>query len=554
MVRLVSLAVLTAAIAVLGVMFFRVIAPFLLPLFLAAVAAVLCQPALRKAHARTGGREGLAAGLVTAAVLAGILVPVGVAVIFASAQAYSFSQQVSVESLRKARDGALDFGADQLVAWQEYLPTGVRPPQVPRARRDLLLSAAEVGLFEEIELPDDGEVADAEGGSAGDPADDSATSDEALRREAERVARRLAYLEGLPLAVDEKPRNADDRAVVAELSPGTRERLVRLRDRYRTSLELQGDAVAQRKFFRDELLMFVNDARDNFDETMMGVAGKTVGGTLGLVGQTLGVALGALVTLGIFTFALYYFLADGPKLIAAAENLIPVHANYQHELLTQFATVVRAVVLATFLAALVQGVLATLALWACGFDHLLLLLVGSVVASLIPVAGTTLVWAPCAVILAAQGHYLSAALLTVWGAAVIGTMDNVVRTYILNNDTKLHPLLALISVLGGIQVMGFWGVFVGPIVASCLHALVKIFNQELSELSKERFGAVEQEPRAIASGAPAATGTVETPRSEPVSPASPPNREPDVPVTPSDSEPQVSATDTAARSPTIVEP
>jgi hypothetical protein len=35
--------------------------------------------------------------------------------------------------------------------------------------------------------------------------------------------------------------------------------------------------------------------------------------------------------------------------------------------------------------------------------------------------------------------------------------------------------------------MGLWGVFVGPIVASCLHALVQIFNTELKEFSKERF-------------------------------------------------------------------
>ena len=66
-------------------------------------------------------------------------------------------------------------------------------------------------------------------------------------------------------------------------------------------------------------------------------------------------------------------------------------------------------------------------------------------------------------------------------------LDNVVRTYVLNSNTKLHPLLAFISVLGGLQTMGLWGMFVGPIVASCLHALVKIFNHELTVLSEEKF-------------------------------------------------------------------
>ena len=50
----------------------------------------------------------------------------------------------------------------------------------------------------------------------------------------------------------------------------------------------------------------------------------------------------------------------------------------------------------------------------------------------------------------------------------------------------LITLIAFISVIGALQVMGLWGIFIGPIVASCLFALIQIFNAELNELSKER--------------------------------------------------------------------
>ena len=69
-----------------------------------------------------------------------------------------------------------------------------------------------------------------------------------------------------------------------------------------------------------------------------------------------------------------------------------------------------------------------------------------------------------------------------------------------NTDTKLHPLLALVSVLGGIQTLGLWGVFIGPIVASCLYALVRIFNTELFALSRERFGMALGEGSLLGSG------------------------------------------------------
>ena len=60
MVRVVSLSVLLTLIVILGLTFYKVLAPFLLPLFLAAVFAILCQPIQDYFVARTGGRLRLA--------------------------------------------------------------------------------------------------------------------------------------------------------------------------------------------------------------------------------------------------------------------------------------------------------------------------------------------------------------------------------------------------------------------------------------------------------------------------------------------------------------
>ena len=86
-----------------------------------------------------------------------------------------------------------------------------------------------------------------------------------------------------------------------------------------------------------------------------------------------------------------------------------------------------------------------------------------------------------------QGHVWSAGLLTAFGLGVVGTLDNVIRTVVLNNDAKLHPLLAFVCVLGGLKVMGLWGVFVGPVVAACLHTLLEIFNSELRAFARDKF-------------------------------------------------------------------
>ncbi|NOX56789.1 MAG: AI-2E family transporter [Planctomycetes bacterium] len=386
--RVVSLTVLVTLIIILGITFFQVVAPFLLPLFLAAIVALICQPLFRYFVSRTGGHVRVAAGLTTASLLLGILIPIAIAIFIGTLQVYTLTRD------------ALDTGRlDRLVA---------------NIRQQLDRDA----LFERVRrhLPVDSKVTDPE----------------------ERKAQQRALFE-----------------------------------RYLT--QMQKDLQAQVK---------------STAQALIGLAGQTVGKTVSLAGAI----LSQVVALAIFVIALYYFLADGPALIEAAESMIPVHIEYQRELLREFEKAVRAVVMATFLAAITQGAVTSLLLFLTGravgepvLCHFFIYWLAATLAALIPLAGTGLVWGPAAAWLLWGGHWGAAVTVGIVGVGVVGTMDNVIRVYMLQSDAKLHPLLAFVSVLGGLRVLGIWGVFIGPIVACCLHALVKIFNEELKEFSRERF-------------------------------------------------------------------
>jgi len=226
--------------------------------------------------------------------------------------------------------------------------------------------------------------------------------------------------------------------------------------------------------------------RKNLQATLIPIAKRSLGMAASTVGL-LGSVFSAMVAWIMFVIALYYFLADGNSLIDSTQSLIPVHVDYQRKLIDQFQKVVRAVVLATFLAAIAQGMTTAVALYLVGFDHFIIFLILATITSMVPLLGSWLIWGPCAGWLLYQGHWGSALFLTAIGTLVVGTMDNIIRTYVLQSDAKLHPLLAFVSVLGGLQMMGLWGVFIGPIVASCLHALVQIFNTELKAFSEEKF-------------------------------------------------------------------
>ena len=85
--------------------------------------------------------------------------------------------------------------------------------------------------------------------------------------------------------------------------------------------------------------------------------------------------------------------------------------------------------------------------------------------AMIPMAGTFLVWVPAAIYLALTGAFLRAIILVAWGLLVIGTIDNFLSPRLVGHRARLHELLILFGVLGGLQVFGVLGLVLGPVVA-----------------------------------------------------------------------------------------
>ena len=71
---------------------------------------------------------------------------------------------------------------------------------------------------------------------------------------------------------------------------------------------------------------------------------------------------------------------------------------------------------------------------------------------------------------------------------MVSTVDNIIKPYVLQGQSKLHPLLALLSILGGVGALGPIGVFVGPIAVAFLQAALTMLQTELDTLSDRTPG------------------------------------------------------------------
>ena len=140
MARIVSLTLLTVIMVFLGITFFHVIAPFLLPLFLAGVIAILCQPVFRHFVRRTNNRVRVAAGLTTAVVLFVLLVPMLVGTLIASLQLYSLSVDKLSDTNWKTAGSQLE--SEVITRIRPYLPPDTDTQEVRQNIQQLLKALA----------------------------------------------------------------------------------------------------------------------------------------------------------------------------------------------------------------------------------------------------------------------------------------------------------------------------------------------------------------------------------------------------------------------------
>jgi predicted PurR-regulated permease PerM len=186
------------------------------------------------------------------------------------------------------------------------------------------------------------------------------------------------------------------------------------------------------------------------------VAERTVGLLSGLGG--------GMIQAGVALFTLFYLLRDGDAVIDASKRVLPLDEELVDVLIDRSAEIIFATVYGSIVVAIVQGALGGIAFWAVGMPGAVLWGVVMAFLSLLPAVGPPLIWGPAAAILLLQGEVWRPLVLIAVGALVVGTVDNLLRAYLVSGRAQVHPLVVFFSVLGGILLFGLMGIFLGPIL------------------------------------------------------------------------------------------
>ncbi len=195
--------------------------------------------------------------------------------------------------------------------------------------------------------------------------------------------------------------------------------------------------------------------------------------------QVAGTAASAAVGLLILVAGTYAMLVDGERWYAWLERHAPFSPADSGRLAGAFVETGRGLLIGSAGACLVQGIAATIIYVAIGVPQPFALGLLTLVVSVVPAIGTALVWAPVAVGLALTDRVAAGIVLTIAGIAVISTVDNLARPFLVRRARlQLPAFVVLVAMFGGIVVMGPWGVLIAPLIVRLAKEALAIAREQ----------------------------------------------------------------------------
>jgi predicted PurR-regulated permease PerM len=158
-------------------------------------------------------------------------------------------------------------------------------------------------------------------------------------------------------------------------------------------------------------------------------------------------------------------------------DIIPFPEEITHLYLEKIDAMITAMFKGTFVLAIVQGLAMGVVLWIAGVPYVTLLTIVSMVVSIIPIAGISWVAWPVAIILILTGNVVGGIFVIAAFLIVVSNIDTVLRPKLVPREAYLNPALVILSVFGGLHLLGFIGIIYGPVIMILLVTSIEVYSK-----------------------------------------------------------------------------
>ncbi|MDP2672853.1 MAG: AI-2E family transporter [Nanoarchaeota archaeon] len=181
------------------------------------------------------------------------------------------------------------------------------------------------------------------------------------------------------------------------------------------------------------------------------------------------------LTVVFFTF--FIALRDQEKFVDYIKSVLPFSKEVETKLFESSRAITVSVVYGRIFLGALQGIVASIGLFIFGVPHALLLSILTIIAGILPIIGTGIVWAPVAIYLFVQGNLFPAIGVIIFGL-VATIIDNFLQPILLARWMKMNSALVLIGMIGGLFTFGLLGILLGPLIIAYLLIVLEIYRDK----------------------------------------------------------------------------
>lgn len=192
-----------------------------------------------------------------------------------------------------------------------------------------------------------------------------------------------------------------------------------------------------------------------------------------------------LLHLFITPFILFFLFLENERLSAKIISVLPFEPEDEKRAMDELVKITDSIVLYTFLIGVAEGVYAGALFSLLGIPSPFFWGVIMVILSMIPVLGSNAVIVPAAIIQIIIGNYGKGIILLIFGTGPVLISQFIIKPKISGDRSGLHPVIMLVSTLGGLAWLGIAGFLVGPLVAALTIVSWDLFAQKFKTTEVE---------------------------------------------------------------------
>lgn len=184
-------------------------------------------------------------------------------------------------------------------------------------------------------------------------------------------------------------------------------------------------------------------------------------------------------------YFILYFMFERPRFF---ERILASAAPLKRSNVSLIGEKMRKLIMANAIGipvvAIGQGIVALVGYFIFGAPSPILLFALTAVASMIPIVGAAIIYAPICIFMIAEGQTGPGIGLAIYCLVVVGVTDNVLRFTLLKRLEDIHPLNTVFGIIMGMNLFGFMGLVFGPILVSFTLLLIQVYRNEFSDDDK----------------------------------------------------------------------